>query len=292
VVVVLGGQRLCIDSYVRVSRVGGRRGERFISPVVQRGLIEGWAAARGARALEVFEEPTTRGRRADRPLLEQALQRVKGGISDGVVVARVTRFGRSLLSGIAAIERIHLAGGRFVAVSEGLDTGTDTGRLVLGILFSLGEWESERVGVDWDQARATAIARGVSLSAGTPVGYRRTRSGRLRPVPEWAAIVVEAFRRRADGESCASLARWLEALGIRTAYGNVGWTSMSTSKLLAKPHLSRRASPRGPRERARSSAAHGRGDVVRRLSSRGAWGSLTGPSPRCCGGWSAVRGAL
>ena len=223
---------LWVDGYVRVSRVGGRRGERFISPTVQRELIEGWATAAGARVLEIFEELDRSGRSGERPLLEKALGRVESGISQGIVVAWVTRFGRSLLSGIAALERIQAAGGRFVAVQNGLDTSTDTGRLVLHILFALGEWESDRIRADWELARASAVRRGLYMAAGSPVGYRKTRSGRLRPDPEAAEAVAEAFRRRADGESFASLARDLEKRGVRTGYDNVGWTSISTAKVL------------------------------------------------------------
>jgi DNA invertase Pin-like site-specific DNA recombinase len=223
---------LSVDGYVRVSRVGGRRGERFISPTVQRELIEGWAAAAGAHVLQVFEELDQSGRAGERPMLEKALGRVESGISQGIVVAWVTRFGRSLLSGIAALDRIHVAGGRFVAVQNGLDTSTDSGRLVLHMLFALGEWESDRIRADWELARASAVRRGVYLAAGSPAGYRKTRSGRLRPDPETAGTIAEAFRRRAQGESFASLARCLEERGVRTAYGNAGWTSISTAKLL------------------------------------------------------------
>jgi DNA invertase Pin-like site-specific DNA recombinase len=230
----LAGQ-LSMDGYVRVSRVGGRRGERFISRAVQRELIESWATMHGARVLHVFEELDESGGRADRPLLEEALCRVEAGISQGIVVSKVSRFGRSLLSGLAAIERVKAAGGRFVSVQDGLDTSTDSGRLVLHILLSLAEWEGDRIRAEWDQARASAIKRGVYMSAGSPVGYRKTRSGRLRPVPDAAAAIVEVFRRRAEGESFSSLARWFEEQGIRTAYGNPGWTSISMAKLVRSP---------------------------------------------------------
>jgi DNA invertase Pin-like site-specific DNA recombinase len=228
-------EHLSMDGYVRVSRVGGRRGERFISPAVQRELIESWAAMHGARVLEVFEELDESGGRADRRLLEKALSRVESGISQGIVVSKVNRFGRSLLSGLAAIERVKAAGGRFVSVQDGLDTSTDSGRLVLHILLSLAEWESDRIRAEWDQARASAIKRGVYMSAGSPVGYRKTRSGRLRPAPEAAAVIVEVFRRRAEGESFSSLARWFEQQGVRTGYGNPGWTSISMAKLVRSP---------------------------------------------------------
>ena len=228
----LVGEQLSVDGYVRVSRVGGRRGERFISPSVQRELIESWATTHGARVLEVFEELDESGGRADRRLLEKALRRVESGISQGIVVSKVNRFGRSLLSGLAAIERVKAAGGRFVSVQDGLDTSTDSGRLVLHILLSLAEWESDRISAEWEQARASAIKRGVYMSAGSPVGYRKTRSGRLRPAPDAAEAIAEVYRRRADGESFSSLARWFEEQNVRTAYGNPGWTSISTAKLV------------------------------------------------------------
>ena len=228
----LVSEQLSVDGYVRVSRVGSRRGERFISPAVQRELIDSWATMHGARVLHVFEELDESGGRADRPLLEEALHRVEAGISQGIVVSKVNRFGRSLLSGLGAIERLRAAGGRFVSVQDGLDTSTDSGRLVLHILLSLAEWEGDRIRAEWDQARASAIKRGVYMSAGSPVGYRKTRSGRLRPDADGSVAIVEVFRRRAEGESFSSLARWFEAQGVRTAYGNPGWTSISMAKLV------------------------------------------------------------
>ena len=224
--------QLSVDGYVRVSKVGARRGERFISPTVQRELIESWATMHGAHVLDVFEEFDESGGRADRPLLRKALRRVEIGISQGIVVSKVNRFGRSLVDGIAAIEQVKAAGGRFVSVQDGLDTSTDSGRLVLHILLSLAEWDSDRIRAEWEQARASAIRRGIYMSAGSPVGYRKTRSGRLRPAADAAAAIAQVYRRRADGESFSSLARWLEEQGVRTAYGNPGWTSISTAKLV------------------------------------------------------------
>ena len=222
---VTGREQVWMDGYVRVSRVGRRRGERFISPSEQGDTIEGWARAHGVEVLEVFREFDESGGRDDRPLLEKAVERVESGISQGVVVSEADRFGRSLLSGLAAIQRIKVAGGRFVAVKNGLDTSTDTGRLVLRILLSMAEWDSDRIREKWEAARTRAVARGVYPHNGAPIGYRRTRSGRLRPDPETAAVVAEVFRRRAEGDSLASLQRWLEALGIPTARGNPGWTT-------------------------------------------------------------------
>jgi site-specific DNA recombinase len=213
-----------IDGYVRVSRVGGRSGERFISPDVQREQITAWADGRGAALTRVFEELDESGSRADRPLLSEAISRIEAGITDGLVVSKVTRFGRSLIDGLVLIERVRAAGGRFYSVVDGLDTGTDAGRLVLRIMLSMAEWDLDRIRADWATARERAVRRGVYAGAYVPVGYRKTRSGRLKPDPHAAPIVSEAFRRRASGESVPSLCRYLESQGALTGRGNPGWT--------------------------------------------------------------------
>jgi DNA invertase Pin-like site-specific DNA recombinase len=102
---------LMVDGYVRVSRVGYRGGERFISPSVQKEQIAAWAQARPATVLEVWEELDESGEVFDRPLLEKAVERIEHGVSHGLVVASVDRFGRSVLHGLTVIDRIERAGG-------------------------------------------------------------------------------------------------------------------------------------------------------------------------------------
>ena len=108
---------------------------------------------------EVFEELDESGGRADRPLLMRAIERVESKESAGVVVAKLDRFGRSLIDGLAAIERIRAAGGTFVAVQDGLDITTPTGKLVLRIMLSMAEWELDRIRAPWEVARERAVAR-------------------------------------------------------------------------------------------------------------------------------------
>ena len=148
------------DGYVRVSQVAGRSGGSFISPTVQRDQIEGWALSRGETIGEIFEELDESGARSDRPLLMRAIKRIETGESRGLVVAKLDRFGRSLRDGLAAIQRIRDADGVFVSVQDGLDLGTDTGKLVLHMLLSMGEWELDRLRTSWEIAKAYGNWRG------------------------------------------------------------------------------------------------------------------------------------
>src|SRR4051794_4639665 len=112
---------LRVDGYVRVSMVGKRKGERFISPKVQREEIEAWAQRRGAQVLGVVGELDESGGRRDRPLLWEAIRRIEDGTSQGLVVYHTDRFSRSLLDGLQIINRVQEAEGGFFSASEGVD---------------------------------------------------------------------------------------------------------------------------------------------------------------------------
>ncbi len=210
---------LILDGYIRVSQVAGRRGDGFISPSVQREQIEAWTSSSGTLLGEVFEELDESGGRADRPLLMEAIERVECGESDGMVVAKLDRFGRSLLDGLGAIARIDDAGGTFISVQDGFDLGTSTGKLVLRIMFSIGEWELERVRTNWDVARGRAVARGLYIACKTPAGYRRGKDRRLEIDPETAPIMREVFERRKRGETFEAITDFLNASDLRTESG-------------------------------------------------------------------------
>lgn len=210
---------MLLDGYVRVSQVAGRGGETFISPSVQREQIEGWAKLHGATLGEVFVELDESGARSDRPKLMEALARAEAGETQGIVVAKLDRFGRSLIDGLAGIERLSEAGAIFVSVQDGLDLSTPTGKLVMRIMLSMAEWELDRIRENWSVARGRAISRGVFPTV-APFGYRRGKGGRLEPAEPAAAMVTQLFRRRAEGETLGSLLALLDASGLETGRGN------------------------------------------------------------------------
>src|SRR4051794_3519354 len=94
------------DGHVRVSQTRGRSGPSFISPSVQRERLEAWCSLYGARLGKVWEELDESGGRADPPMLIAAIERVEAGRSDGIIVARLDRFGRSLRDALEHIDRV------------------------------------------------------------------------------------------------------------------------------------------------------------------------------------------
>jgi site-specific DNA recombinase len=218
--------------YIRVSRVAGREGESFISPTVQRERIEAQAAANGHTVVDWHEDLDQPGSRYERPGFQLAIEAVEAGEADGICVARLDRFARSVADAARAIERLEDAGGSLVAIDLGMDTSTSGGRLMRNVLMALAEFELERVRENWASAGSHAANRGVHVCRVAPVGYRKSGKdgkGPLELDPDVAPVVRELFQRRGAGESWPSLCRFLDERLPRethwtksTVYGLIG----------------------------------------------------------------------
>lgn len=211
--------------------MGKRKGESFISPAVQRERCEGLAAAGGHTIVAWHEDLDQSGGKADRPGFQAALARIESGESDGIVVAKLDRFARSVADAAEAMRRIEAAGGALLVAESSLDTSTPFGRFAMHMMLAMAELELERIRESWDTARASAVARGVHVASRTPTGYSRDESKRLVPNDD-APAISELFRRRARGASWKELGRLLTDAGVRTPYGAENWASRSLDNVL------------------------------------------------------------
>src|SRR5215471_7313470 len=128
-----------LDVYVRVSDTRGRSGESFISPRDQEERCRALAKARGYEIGEVFEELNVSGGSMNRPALNEALKRIRDGVSGGILVARIDRFSRTLKGAIETLEEIEAAGGYLIEVDGDWDTSTPMGRFGRDLLIRLAQ---------------------------------------------------------------------------------------------------------------------------------------------------------
>ena len=219
--------------YIRVSRVGGRGGDSFISPQEQRERIKAWARSQSHSIVKWHEDLDQPGSKADRPGLVAAIEEIEAGQSKGLVVARLDRFGRSVQDSANLLARIRDAGGVLCTVGEGIDTSGYMGKFLADLFAALGELELARIRENWNAARRSAVSRGIHVSGRVPSGYRRGEGRVLEPDPKAAPIVRELFERRAAGQSWTQLARFLEERGLVTPWGNENWTVASVRTIIA-----------------------------------------------------------
>ena len=152
-----------LDVYVRVSRVGGREGDSFISPELQEEKCRA-LANRVTQGRSSLHRPRPFRRQDGLPQFKLALERVEDGTSGGIIVARIDRFARTLIGGLQAIESINEAGGVVLTADGEFDTSTAIGELVLSFMLSLGRSsELRRIRENWKDAHDRAKARGVHI---------------------------------------------------------------------------------------------------------------------------------
>lgn len=164
---------------------------------------------------------TASGADRDRPELARLLARLRPG--DALVVVRIDRLARSLAHLLEVIDRVAAAGARFRSLSDPIDTGSPTGRLVLQVIGAIAEFErnliSERTKAGLAVARARGRAPGnPGLRAREPAAVRRAadaqhraRLERLLADPHLDAWLGAVRRSRAAGEPWARAARAADA---------------------------------------------------------------------------------
>lgn len=227
-------------AYTRVSRIAGREGASFISPELQHQQIEAYASAQEHEVVAWFEDLDVSGGQVSRPEFDRALALVEAGGADGLIVAKLDRFMRSLPDALRVIEQIEgkegePTGRHLISVSDNFDSSTPMGRFARDLVLRLAQLERERISEGWRAATDSALSRGVYIAAMAPTGYRKREDGRLEPDPETANFVREVFRQRADGARFADLADYLTSAGVSTPRGNPKWTPNAVKWLLRNP---------------------------------------------------------
>ncbi len=199
--------------YIRVSKVGGREGDSFLSPGDQRRAIDAVAKRDGLKIVDVLEEHDVSGGDNTRPKWNEALERVESGEVKAIVVWNLSRFSRSVIDGLRAIERVEDAGGSLYSAAGDVGDSTPAGKLTRTLFLGLAQMERERARDSFASAQANAIARGIHTASRVPTGYSRDPETRKLEPNEYATLIKGLFERRAEGWSLGSLVKWFAANG-------------------------------------------------------------------------------
>lgn len=233
-------RRASVGVYTRISRVGGRSGEGFISQDVQEETAEAVANTLNLDIAGYWHDPDQTGGNLQRPEWERLMARVIDPHDplQGVIVARVDRFARNVPEGAPEIRRIWDSnGGRgiFVAADLPIDTTAPVGRRVLWDWLSSAELQLELLKAGWWKAKRSAVQRGAHIGR-VPFGYRKVPKGQpgagaLEPDPATAPLVTELFAREATRRfTIASHCRWLQQVAPKPN----GWKDTTVQRMLER----------------------------------------------------------
>lgn len=201
-----------VDGYVRVSRVGDRSGDSYISPDIQAEAIQRLADLHGFEVIIREPDENESGGTMDRPVFNEIMKRVRSGESGGIVVYTLDRFARTLIGGYTHMAEIAEHNAIFASATEpAFDFTTSSGRLMLQLHLMMAEYFRSRMTEAWEVTVNKAVARGIHPAPFGGFGFDRVNR-RFVPNPDEAPLVAEAFRMRVeDGASYGAIGEWLNS---------------------------------------------------------------------------------
>jgi DNA invertase Pin-like site-specific DNA recombinase len=168
-----------------------------------------------------------------RPAFDTLKERIASGTSGGVVVYKLSRFGRNVKQVLKDVKEIEDQGALFVCVDPTIDTSTPAGQFMLTVFAALDEMEVGNIAVGWSLAKTKAVERGIHISRHVPPGYKRRErkngtslktghakkkiQGPLAPDPKYGPVVTKAFAMAAQGEQYNRIAAYLTEAGLPIA---------------------------------------------------------------------------
>jgi DNA invertase Pin-like site-specific DNA recombinase len=178
----------------------------------QEATIQQFCARRGWKLVATtfdIESPTGRG--LGRPSLTHAIERLRRGDADCLVVAHIERLCPSVAELGGILDAFQQANARFVSLEPPLDTGTQVGHATARLLTRISAWERTR------RARMTSAARAkVDTPNAIPPDVKR-RIVRLRS----AGMTLQAIADELNDEGIPTVrggARWRPS-SVQTALG-------------------------------------------------------------------------
>jgi DNA invertase Pin-like site-specific DNA recombinase len=155
----------------------------------------------GVQKRDVFADVTSGSRAAiERPGMKKLLEYAEDG--DTIVVWRIDRLGRSMLDVLSTVKLLRERGVQIRSISDGIDPATTSGRLMLGMLASLAEYERELI-VERVNA-GIAVARHNGTRFGRPLSDPAVIADKLQ-------IATDARARGRTAEDAARLVGWSRA---------------------------------------------------------------------------------
>lgn len=145
----------------------------------------------------IFTDQGVSGSQASRPEFDRCLDTLRKG--DTLVVWRLDRAARSLKNLLALVESLNERGVALRSLTESIDTGSASGRLILAVFGALAEFERDLIRERTTAGLAAARARGVRV--GRPFRLTADQTAQARTLIAAGHRTVDVARTLGVGKS-------------------------------------------------------------------------------------------
>lgn len=214
--------------YVRVST--DEQANSGVSLSAQEAKIRAYCALYEIELVRLEADPGFSAKSLERPALQRALDAVRGGEANALVILKLDRLTRSVRDLAELLDEFQDERRALLSVNEQLDTRSAAGRLVLRLLTSVAEWEREVIGERTATAMRHLAEKGRYTGGRVPFGYELGADGEMLLEVEAEQLVMRiAGELRTQGMSLRAIADTLERRGHRSRAG----TKFSASAIAA-----------------------------------------------------------
>jgi DNA invertase Pin-like site-specific DNA recombinase len=205
-----------VVAYLRVSTEEQAQSRAGLD--AQRAAITSESATRGWKVLKWFTDQAASGKSLNgRPELAKALETVRGGKADGLVVAKLDRLSRSMKDFATLVDDAQQHGWNLIVLDPDVDLSTPSGQFTANIMASVAQLERQLIGQRTRDALAAKRAQGVRL-------------GRPRTLPDH--VRTRILKAHKNGHSLSAIARDLNNEEIPTAQGGTKWHPSTIKQIL------------------------------------------------------------
>ena len=155
------------------------------------------------------------------------------GRIDMVVTKSISRFARNTLDCLNYIRKLKDKNIPVYFEKEGINTLDAKGEVLLTIMASLAQQESQSISQNVRLGLQYRYQQGkVQVCTNRFLGYDKDEDGKLIINPDQAEVVKRIYREFLEGKSYYAIGKGLTADGIKTAAGSEYWRASTLRKIL------------------------------------------------------------
>lgn len=218
-----------IGIYIRVSTQEQAK-EGYSIPAQKERLLA-FCAAQGWTDYKLYIDEGVSAKDTKRPQLQQMFEDVKKGKISMILVYRLDRFTRSVRDLYNMLEMLEKYKCSFRSATEMYDTSNAMGRMFIGLVALLAQWETENLSERIKMALEEKVSGGERVG-NIPFGFDLNEKEQLVP-NEKAPIVLDMIEKYKSGMSMNQISNYL----TKTNGDKATWHINSVKRLLRNPAL-------------------------------------------------------
>lgn len=222
-----------VAAYIRVST--DEQVDKGNSLHEQKERLEAYCKAMGWLAPVIYSDDGYSAKDMRRPAAQKMIKGVQKNKYDVLLTSKLDRMSRNLLDMLQLVRLLDEHGCNYVSASEGFDTSTAVGRMVLQLLAAFAEFERERIS-ERVKDNMISMAKNTDRAINMPCYGYDILEGKYSINTKEAENIRLMFDLAENGHGYRAISKTLNEKGIRTKKDKE-WTPLSVKRVIKNDTL-------------------------------------------------------